>query len=79
MTLRRLRRVLLARRAELTFSLRALAAYGAIRRCTGQGSWDDRDDATTSHESTGTGRDVLAVLDRVDAWQEIHLRYLYRQ
>jgi DNA-binding HxlR family transcriptional regulator len=78
MTLRRLRRVLLARRAELTSSLRALAAYGAIRRRAGQGSWDDREKATTSYELTDTGHDVLAVLNRIDVWEEIYLRYLHR-
>lgn len=78
MTLRRLCRVLLARRAELTPSLRALVVYGAIRRRAPHGSWDDGDKATTSYELTDTCRDVLSVLNRIDVWEEIYLRYLYR-
>lgn len=79
MTQHRLRRVLLANRGQLTVALRALAAYGAIRRHGRQESWDTPNDATTSYELTGTGRDVLDLLNHIGVWEDFYRRYLDRQ
>jgi len=74
-TQHRLRRVLRLRRSRLTVALRALAAYGAIRRGDQHGSWDGRDPAPTLYELTDIGRGLLDLLQQMDVWDSFYERY----
>jgi DNA-binding HxlR family transcriptional regulator len=76
LTLRRLRKVLGVRRGPLMETLRALAAYGAIRRCGEQGSWDGTDPDGARYELTDIGYGIIELLNRIDRWNDIYQRYL---
>jgi DNA-binding HxlR family transcriptional regulator len=78
LTYRRLRRVLVAHRGQLTEALRALAAHGAIRAHGRCGSWDGPVDANACYELTDIGFGILDLLNRIEVWESIYRRYLDR-
>src|SRR6266542_1142483 len=74
LTQRRLSRILGTPRRRLTSPLRTLAAHGAIRRHDQHGSWDHL--VATTYELTGTGRELVELLERADTWDALYGRYL---
>jgi hypothetical protein len=56
-------------------TLRALAAYSAIRRHGEQGSWDRTDPADTRYQLTDIGCGILELLNRTDVSDAIYQRY----
>jgi DNA-binding HxlR family transcriptional regulator len=72
-----LRDCLRARRRELDRALRTLAAQGALRRHTQEGSWDRRPPAQVRYELTNVGRFLVDQLSSVDVWTTLYEYYLY--